>query len=559
MLTRLEVKNFALIRDVGLDFSPGLNILTGETGAGKSIVLGALKLLLGERAATDNIRAGCDSSLIQGVFALEEASPVHEELALLGLEEEGEIIISREVNRQGRNLCRLNGLVIPLALVKKIGRHLIDFHGQHEHQSLLDPGQHLRVLDLLCGPETARMKGELKQLFRRFQELSGKIADFTLDDRERARKLDLLTFQLREIEDARLRENEEEELARRLSFLANAEKLAMSSSSAYSELAVSGSRESVQDRLQGIMATLEDISRLDEGVKDYLETLLGAAEIIQDAARELRVYSEGIQADPLEMAEVEKRIAEIENLKKKYGNSIREILAYGEEVAAEKERLEKAEETLDKLARERESLEANLEKICRDLSQRRQAMALKISTAMQEHLGDLAMENAVFKIKFFSREISAQGSDAVEFMFSANAGEPEKPLQKIVSGGELSRVMLALKNIMAEWQWVPTLIFDELDAGIGGMTVQSVGEKVLRLANSHQVVCITHWPQIAALSHRHFRISKEIQENRTVTQVREISGEDRVGEIGRMLGGAEKGSLAHARAILERADSCKIK
>ncbi len=559
MLTRLEVKNFALIRDVGLDFSPGLNILTGETGAGKSIILGALKLLLGERAATENIRAGSESSLIQGIFSLPGESSLDEELAELGLGEEGEVIISREVNRQGRNLCRLNGLVIPLSLVKMMGRHLIDFHGQHEHQSLLDPGQHLRVLDLLCGHQVEPLKEDLKQRYRRFQEIAAQAADLTLDERERARKLDLLTFQIREIDSAALKEGEEADLKRRLSLLANAETLARKSLEAYSELAVSGGRESLLDRLQGVVASLEEGSRLDEGLARHGETLLGAAEILQDAARELRVYSDGIQSDPLELADVEKRIAEIEKLKKKYGNSIAEILGYAGEIAAEKEKLETAEETLAGLMREKADLEKTLTGIGRRLSELRQAMARDVEEAMGKHLKDLAMENALFKIKFLPREISAQGSDTVEFLFSANAGEPEKPLQKIVSGGELSRIMLALKNILAQWQWVPTLIFDELDAGIGGRTVQFVGEKVLNLAKNHQVICITHWPQIAALSHRHFSISKEFKDQRTVTTVREVKGEERVREIGRMLDGGEKGSLDHARTILERAEEHRSK
>jgi DNA repair protein RecN (Recombination protein N) len=557
MLTHLEVKDFALIDDVCMDFSPHLNILTGETGAGKSIILGALKLLLGDRASTDSIRAGSETSLIQGVFELSHNSAGAEELENLGFMGE-EIILTREINRQGKNLCRANGVVIPLILLKKIGQHLIDFHGQHEHQSLLDPGKHIKVLDLLCGAKVLGLKEELKAYYAAYRENENRFREYSFDEKQRAHRLDLYNYQLHEIETASLKETEEEEHLKKLHFLANAERISSCTQNAYNQLAVSGNRFSVSDSIQQVLAVIEEACRLESSLEKYREQVLTAAEILQDTARELRHYSDSITTDPMEMAEVEKRMAEIEKLKKKYGNTVKEILAYAVEIKKEKEKLETMEETLAQLTLEKEELLQKIAKLSDDLSRKRQLAAREIEEAMKRHLRDLALEGAIFNIKFFPKEISANGSDHVEFMFSANAGEPEKPLHRIVSGGELSRVMLALKNIMAEWQWVPTLIFDELDAGIGGRTVQSVGEKVLNLAVKHQVICITHWPQIAALSHKHFSIRKEMLEKRTVTRVREIQGDERTAEIARMLDGGEKGSLEHAKTILERANSKRI-
>lgn len=557
MLTHLEVKDFALIDDVCMDFSPHLNIMTGETGAGKSIILGALKLLLGDRASTDSIRAGSEASLIQGVFELSHDSPVAEELEILGFMGE-EIILTREINRQGKNLCRANGVVIPLVLLKKIGQHLIDFHGQHEHQSLLDPGKHIKVLDLICGSKVAGLKEELKAYYQEYRENENRFLEYSINDKERAHRLDLYNYQLHEIESANLKEKEEEELLKKLHFMANAEKISTCTQNAYNQLAVSSHRFSVSDSIQQVLAVIEEACRLENSLEKYREQVLTAAEILQDTARELRHYSDSITTDPLEMAETEKRISEIEKLKKKYGSTVKEVLAYADEVKKEKEKLETMEETLTRLALKKKELLQRIEKLSDVLSKERQLAALEIEEAMKKHLRDLALEGAIFKINFFAKEISANGSDHVEFMFSANTGEPEKPLHRIVSGGELSRVMLALKNIMAEWQWVPTLIFDELDAGIGGRTVQSVGEKVLNLALKHQVICITHWPQIAALSHKHFSIRKEILEKRTVTRVKEIKGDERTVEIARMLDGGEKGSLEHAKTILKRANNSKI-
>ncbi|HHX77075.1 MAG TPA: DNA repair protein RecN [Firmicutes bacterium] len=554
----MEIKNFALIEDVCLEFSPGLNILTGETGAGKSIIVGALNLLLGERATTDSIRTGEEESLIQGFFSLENNGAAREALkAITGLED-SELIITRQINRQGRNLCRINGLIVSLSQLKNIGKYLIDFHGQHEHQSLLDVKKHLEVLDLLCGPELISLREKYQENFKKYKKIENRLHDMSGDsDSERKRKIELYEFQLQEIEDAQLKEGEEEELEQELKLLANADLIYSRTLEAYNELSGSTDNNSISDRLEGVMALLKDVSRLDSNIAAAREQLVTAADVIRDAAREIRVISENVNFDPERLAFVEKRLAEISKLKKKYGDTLEEIFAYAEKIAAEKKELETYAERKSRYLKEKEGLLKVLNDLAAELSQRRKTKAAAVEAELKEHFNSLSLENAKLKLNFEKSELGETGFDKVEFLFTANVGEPEKPLARIVSGGEMSRVMLALKSIMAAWQWVPTLVFDELDSGIGGKTVLAVGEKILRLSYHHQVISITHWPQIAAMAGKHFRITKETAAGRTVTSVKSIKGEEIEAEIARMLDGGEKGAILQAKNILARAKKIK--
>ncbi len=556
MLIRLEVKNFALIEDVSLEFSAGLNVLTGETGAGKSILLGAIKLLLGDRAFTDNIRTGYKESFIQGIFLVKDNAAVLSELKSLGIAD-SEIIISREINHQGRNICRLNGIIVPLAVLKKIGQHIIDLHGQHEHQSLLDPGKHIEVLDVLCGEELFVLKEGLGASYRDLQKIKKQIIDLSLDEKERLHRLDLYDFQLREIDAACLKKGEEEALKRRLNFLNNAEKIIKLSFDAYNELTVSSSYPCITDRTQGVVAFLSELSSLDDTLGEIQEQMVSAAEIMQDVARQLRSFGESIDLDTNEKADVEKRVEEINRLKVKYGNSIAEILNYASKVELEKEGLEAREEKINDLKLAEKKLGQEAAELAQKISKIRSEKSKKIATEVKKHLEQLSLQDAVFEVNFTAKKLDKSGCDSVEFFFSANQGEPAKSLQKIVSGGEMSRVMLALKSVLAEQQWIPTLVFDELDSGIGGKTVQFVGEKMLNISVQHQVICITHWPQIAALADTHFQIKKETIGNRTVTSVQYIDNASIVTEIARMLDGGEKGSLVQAKNILKRARKTK--
>ncbi len=558
MLTRLEINNFTIIDEVCLDFSSGLNILTGETGAGKSIILGALKLLLGERASTDSIRVGFDESLIQGIFTIKDNTTITKEIDNLGIAD-SELIISREINRQGRNLCRINGIVVPVGTLKSIGRYLIDLHGQHEHQSLLDSSKHIEVLDMLCGEEVCNLKSELKDYYTKWQEIVEKLKLYYSDEKDRARKLDLYDFQLKEITSALLKEEEEEGLDKRLDYLSNVEKIHRQTLNAYNELAANGNQESINDNLQNVIAYLDSVAEFEERIKNIKEKLVAAGEVIWETSMQLRIVNDEINIDPQELADVEKRIEEIEKLKKKYGDSIKEILAYAESIEKEKKELEEWDTKKHNLNVERNNIFKKIEDLAGKISIKRKEKAEKIADKVTMHLADLSLENAIFKVGFNQKNATQSGFDNVEFLFSANVGEPLKPLSKIISGGEMSRVMLAIKNIMAEWQWVPTLVFDELDSGIGGKTVQFVGEKILNLSSRHQVICITHWPQIAALADRHFHINKQTKDNKTITSVKHLQGKDIVSEIARMLDGGEKGSLSHANNILKRSGKIKEK
>ncbi len=552
MLLRLEIKNFALIEDVCLEFSPGLNILSGETGSGKSIIVGALKLLLGERATTDSIRTGEEESLIQGFFSLKHNRTAKEELeAITGLQD-SELIISRQINKQGRNLCRINGFIVTLSQLKNIGKYLIDLHGQHEHQSLLDVKKHLEVLDLLCGPELISLREKYQDNFKKYKKIENQLNDMSSSDSERKRKIELYDFQLQEIWEAKLKEGEEEELEQQLKLLASADLIYGRTLEAYNELSESSDNDSVSDRIEKVMALLRDISKLDSNIATAREQLVAAAEVIQDTAREIRIINENVNFDPEGLAIVEKRLAEISKLKKKYGGSLEDIFIYAEKIAAEKKDLEAYAERRSRYQKEKEELLKVLNGLAAQLSLIRKTKAAIVEGELKEHFNSLSLENAKMMLAFEKSELGETGFDKAEFLFTANVGEPEKPLARIVSGGEMSRVMLALKSIMAEWQWVSTLVFDELDSGIGGKTVRAVGEKILKLAFHHQVISITHWPQIAAMADKHFRITKEALAGRTVTSVKSIKGKEIEAEIARMLDGGEKGAILQAKNILAR-------
>ena len=567
MLTELYIENFALIDKLTVAFAPGLNILTGETGAGKSIVIDAINVLLGERAGTDLVRTGTPRAILQAVFDLTDAPHLLPALAELAVEpEDGLIIFSREVAREGRNLARINGRTCPVSVIRQVGDLLVDLHGQHEHQSLLREEHHIAFLDALGDADFNHVKANVAELARRRSALLQELHDLQTDERDRLRAIDLLAFQVQEIEKAAPTPGEEEELTAERSRLANAEKLHESAAAAYGLLYEGDDGRSVLDALGEAEMQLSALLRYDEALEPLVAALQAASVQISDACHELADYRDRAQFDPERLEEVEERLALLGTLKRKYGESIDAVLAYAEEKRAELNRLAHHEERLEEIATEIARTEKVLAERALRLSASRAALAERLAADVQAELAELGMPKAVFTIDI-SRQpqehglpvggervaVTAQGIDVVAFHISANPGEPPKPLAKIASGGELSRIMLALKAVSARGAGVPTLIFDEIDTGIGGRTAEVVGEKLAQVARYAQVISVTHLAQLAFYADRHFLLEKETIGERTISRMRELSDDERVDELARLQAGGRVSDavLAHVRSVLE--------
>ncbi len=567
MLTELYIENFALIDRLTVTFSAGLNILTGETGAGKSIVIDAINVLLGERAGTELVRTGTARAVLQAVFDLSDAPHLRPALAEIEIEpEDGMIILSREVAREGRNLARVNGRACPVSVIRQVGDLLVDLHGQHEHQSLLREEQHLTFLDALGDATFVQTKAEVAELARRRTMLLRELRELQSDERERLRTIDLLSFQVGEIERAMLAPGEEDELATERNRLANAEKLHAATSAAYGLLYEGEESRSVLDALGEAEMQLAALVRYDEELRPLAKALEHAAVQIGDACRELADYRDRTQFDPERLEEIEERLGLLHSLKRKYGESIDAVLAYAARQREELNRLAHHEEQLEAITLEIARVERELAACALRLSTLRTALADTLAAEVQAELAQLGMPKAVFTIDVARHAqegglpvegtpvaVTTQGIDTVAFSISANLGEPPKPLAKIASGGELSRIMLALKAVAARGVGVPTLIFDEIDTGIGGRTAEVVGEKLARVAGAAQVICVTHLAQIAFYADTHFLLEKATESERTISRMRALTHNERVDELARLqVGGRISDAvLTHVREVLD--------
>lgn len=567
MLVDLRVSNFALIEDLNLNFGPGLNVLSGETGAGKSIVIGAINLLLGERATLEQIRQGRDSAHVEGIICgdISRQSDIDDLLEGAGIEKSDELIISRELYSSGRSIARVNGRAVPVSFLKEVGKHLVDLHGQHQHQSLLRPEEHLELLDSYGNERIADCRKKLEELFRKRQALKGELSILGSSSKERERRLDVYEFQLNEIKKAALQPGEDEELAGREKVLANAEKLWNITAEAYNDIyegSDDGPARAIIDRLNRSRSLLAEAADIDPNLAPLRDLLESASALLNEASHELRDYQSRLEFEPAELTMIQERLHLIKDLKRKYGSTIEEILAYAGQVEEDMERLKNSEIIAEKLEQEIKATEEQLFEESRVIRSLRRETAETLERLLEECLRELALPNARFAVGFDEKkELSPKGMDQVEFLFSANRGEELKPLAKIISGGEVSRVMLALKTILARQDLIPTLIFDEVDAGIGGATVQAVAEKLAHLAEHHQVLCVTHSPQIAAMADSHYSLYKETVNDRTLTRAALLSAEERRGELARMLDGAgiDQVSLRHVDSVLERARRFKKK
>ncbi len=565
MLTELLIRNLAIIDEVQVPFQKGFNVLTGETGAGKSIIIHALNFLVGEKGDIDLIRTGADVMVVEAVFELGHCPQVKETLEELGIEPEDDtLILSRELSRSGRSRCRINGRAATVAMLKQIGRSLVDIHGQHEHQSLLEPSNHLRFLDAFGGEEVLRLKERYASLYRQLMQVEREIAELQKSERDRMQRLDLLRYQADEIDKANLREGEEEELLQERQLLANAERIVERANYALQRLmGDDGALDNLGDALQ----TLKEIAHLDPALSSWYDALSQAFDTIQEIGFELERYVSRIEFNPERLDEVESRLDLIRRLKRKYGDTISAILQYREQIERELQKLETSEERLEVLQKERERLRGELAEAALALSQARQEIAHQLERTVQNHLKALMMEKARFKIALDrihdpnglklpdgSFAFGRDGIDQVEFLIATNPGEPLKPLAKIASGGEISRTMLALKASLQRTHEIPVLVFDEIDVGIGGKTAEAVGEKLREVSRYAQVLCVTHLPQIAALADWHLQVEKVAEGKRTRVKVTPLQFEERVKELARMLSGRQitPASLQHAQELLAR-------
>lgn len=567
MLVELRVSNFALIDDMSLNFSPGLNILSGETGAGKSIVIGAINLILGERAAVEQIRQGNDTACVEGIIICEPdlAAEVNKLLEEAGIPCTDELIIAREVYRNGRSVARVNGRAVPVSFLKEMGKILVDLHGQHQHQSLLRPEQHLDLLDSFGGEEIIRSRNIIEELFRKRQDLKKELKSLGENSAERERRLDIANFQLNEITSAQLNPGEDEELSQRERIMANSEKLCNLVARTYGDIYTGEGEnpaEAIIDRLNRSSNLLTEAANIDENLTPLLDLLASASAQLEEVSYELRDYQVGLEFDPGELALIQDRQNLVNSLKRKYGSTIEEVISFAENLEQEIERLRNSETLAEKIEADLDELEKQLSAESNSLHDLRCETAKILEKLLENSLQDLALPNAHFEVKITAKDtFSTRGMDNVEFLFSANRGEEVKPLTKIISGGEVSRVMLALKTALARQDLVPTLIFDEVDSGIGGATVQSVAEKLAQLSFHHQVMCVTHSPQIASMADCHIRLYKETVSERTLTRAAVLSAAERREELARMLDGAsiDQVSLRHVDSLIKRARSYKIK
>lgn len=554
MLSSLHVKNLALIQEAEVEFGPGLNILTGETGAGKSILIGSINLALGKKLSREMIREGADSALVELVFETENPK-VEQALKEMEIESlHGQVLIVRKMTGS-RSISKINGETCTTAQVRRIASLLLDIHGQHEHQSLLYTDRQLEILDAYGKEEIDPLRARVREAFRQWKELRDSLKEYELDEDARMREISFLEFEIREIDDAQLRDGEDETLEQAYRKMSNARNI-VQALAAVRAMTGDGEGQSAGEQIGRAVRELSQIAGMDESLQQMQSSLLTIDDLLNDFNRELAGYMEEFTFSEEEFYETEKRLDEINRLKAKYGDSIPAIRRYQEEKQEKLEKMLHFEEQKEKLQKEEEKARQTLEECSQELSGIRCKYAGRLSKSIEEGLKDLNFLHVIFQIQFGrTAQYTENGFDTIEFRISTNPGEPVKALAKVVSGGELSRIMLAIKTILADRDETESLIFDEIDTGISGRTAQMVSEKMAQIGRRHQVLCITHLPQIAAMADQHFEIRKDVVDQDTVTRIHALDEESSVRELARMLGGAKitDSVLANAEEMKELA------
>ena len=550
MLRELRIRNLAVIEAITVGFAPGLNVLTGETGAGKSIVIDALLLLLGGRAQADVIRTDAESALVEGVFEVPRGAPAAEVLAGVGIEvPDGQIVIRRELSRTGRHRAFVNDSAVTVGLLERLGDQLVEVHGQHEHQRLLEPLRQLELLDRFAGAHA--MASRVSDLFHKHHAASGDLEKTRAVERDRAQREDTLRFQVGEIDAASLRPGEEEELRVRRRRLQQSERLLAGLAEAAALL--DEDRESVRARMSRASRVLQDLGRIDPSLLATVEGLETAAIQVQEVLGTIRAAHHGLDVEPGALEAIDERLDALSRLKRKYGDSEEAMLAFRHEAATELDRLARYEEVLADQARLQAELHVELVAAARVLSDRRRTAAGDLAAQTQRELRVLGMERAEFGIALDGGQpdaLTARGWDRIEFRLAANPGEDAQPLARVASGGELSRTMLALSAALVTAEEVPTAVFDEVDAGVGGRIAGVVGDRLAAVASRRQVLAVTHLAQIAARADHHVRVTKAVRGGRTRASVVVLDADARVAELASMVGGDARTAQVHAREML---------
>ncbi|MBF2514607.1 DNA repair protein RecN [Listeria marthii] len=560
MLQEMTIKNFAIIESLSLTFQEGMTVLTGETGAGKSIIIDALGLLVGGRGSADFIRHGEERLELQGLFGLAEDNLVCRNALLEnGIDASDDmVVLERSLFRSGKNSCRINGKLVTTVLLRQIGSKLIDIHSQHEHQELMNEEFHLSLLDRFASDKIKPALTKYQTNFKEYQAIEKEWQNWTKNERELAQRLDMLRFQQQEIENANLQAGEEDRLLEQKNILANFEKLNENLQGAYAAIqGEPGGLEFVGEA----MRQMETAASIHTDYKAVSEAISSSYYMLEDSMSQIRQSLDQLEFQPEELNQIESRLNDLNQLKRKYGKTIEDIIQYEQEISSEMEKLTDSESHVGHLETKLAALKAELTKQANTLTDIRKKAAVILEKQIKQELNQLYMEKAIFSVRFETNkmELTESGQDSIVFYMSTNPGEPLKPLAKIASGGELSRMMLALKTIFSRHQGITSIIFDEVDTGVSGRVGQAIAEKIYAVSVGSQVLCISHLPQVAAMANHHYYITKKVQNKRTTTSVAVLKGEDKVEEISRMIAGIEVTELTkqHAKEMIEQAEKVK--
>ncbi|MBO9129720.1 DNA repair protein RecN [Bacillus sp. 165] len=572
MLSELSIKNFAIIESLSVSFEKGLTVLSGETGAGKSIIIDAIGLLVGGRGSYEFVRYGTEKAEIEGLFYIEDVHhPCVAKAADLDIAiEDGMIILKRDINANGKSVCRINGKLVTLSTLKDIGKTLVDIHGQHEHQDLMNDERHLFMLDHFDVANLAQRMGAYQQYYVQYEKAKKHFRNLTENEQQMAHRLDLIQFQFEEIRKADLKIGEDQSLMEERMKISNFEKIFKALGDAYRSL---GGEGSGLDHIGNVMRQIETITDIDTSLKDTYDTIANSYYLLEEVSYTLREKLDAMEYDPKRLEYIETRLNEIRILKRKYGNTVEEILEYAEKIQQEILTIENKDVHIEQTKKRLKELEGVIVKEAIELSAMRRKLANQLTHAIQQELKELYMDKTKFEVVMTKKEgsiddpvvegvpvkLTADGFDNVEFYISTNPGEPLKPLSKVASGGELSRIILALKSIFSKHQGVTSVIFDEVDTGVSGRVAQSIAEKIYRVSVDSQVLCITHLPQVASMADTHLFIQKEIINDRTSTSVKVLNEVEKVTEIARMISGVEITEVTneHARELLQQAKRIK--
>lgn len=546
MLLDITIKNFAIIQEVSLSFDIGMTVLTGETGAGKSIIIDAMNLMLGARATTDVIRHGSPKAEIEGLFSLENSRAVQAVLRKQGIEVADELIIRREILANGRSVSRINGQLVNLSVLKEVGQYLVDIHGQHDQEELMRSQHHIRLLDNFGEADFVQLKVAYQDTFDRYRTLRKQVIDKQKNEQEHKARIEMLAYQIAEIEAADLQAGEDETLQQEHDKLMNHKQIADTLANAFAML--DNEDYSSLDNLRSAMNDMQTLEEYDPEYKEISNSLTESYYVIEDVTKRLEDIIEDLDFDGNRLLQIESRLNILNTMTRKYGGTVDDVLDYLAKITDEYNLLTGHEHSGENLERELKTLERDLVQKAQELSQERHQLASNLESEIQQELKDLYMEKARFRVHFSPGKFSREGNEAVEFYISANPGEDFKPLVKVASGGELSRLMLAIKSAFARKEGKTAIVFDEVDTGVSGRVAQAIAQKIYKIGRHGQVLAISHLPQVIAIADHQFFISKESNEQSTVSTVRLLTQEERVEEIAKMLAGNDVTEAARVQA-----------